>query len=246
MSVNILILIGTGDGLQLAKELGLLAEFNVHIFVDNRSRIRSNLKVAGEISSLRNEEFFHRFLIENGIEALIDASHPFDKESTELCKRVSKLADIKLTHFLRPPWTPTIDDNWTRVRTLDEAAKIIPDGSNVFIATGRIGLEKFSKLTSSKFFIRRLGKVKMHCPLDNGKFIYGDPPFSLKDEISLFRSLKIDILVIKNVGGEGSFAKVEAARAMNISVIMIERLQKPWANGIDTIPGIFKWMDHNL
>ena len=246
MSVNILILVGTGDGLELAKELGLRAEFNVHIFLDKRSRLRSTLKVAGEISSLRNEELFHRFLIENGIEALIDASHPFDKESTELCKRVSKLADIKLNHFLRPPWTPTIDDNWTCVRTLDEAAKTIPDGSNVFIATGRIGLEKFSKLTSSRFFIRRLGKVKPQCPLDNGKFIYGNPPFSLKDEISLFRSLKIDILVIKNVGGEGSFAKVEAARAINISVIMIERPQKSWANGVDTIPGIFKWLDHNL
>ena len=103
-----------------------------------------------------------------------------------------------------------------------------------------------SIFTSSRFFIRRLGKVKPQCPLDNGKFIYGNPPFSLKDEISLFRSLKIDILVIKNVGGEGSFAKVEAARAMNISVIMIERPQKSWANGIDTIPGIFKWVDHNL
>ena len=246
MSVNILILVGTGDGLQLAKELCLHAEFNIYIFVNNRSRLRSNLKVAGEISTLRNEDFFHRFLIENGIESLIDASHPFDKEITELCKRVSKLADIKLTHFLRPPWTQTIDDNWTSVRTLDEAAKTIPDGSNVFIATGRIGLEKFSKLTSSKLFIRRLGKVKMHCPLDNGKFIYGDPPFSLKDEISLFRSLKIDILVIKNVGGEGSFAKVEAARAMNISVIMIERPKKSSINAITTIPGIFKWMDHNL
>ena len=246
MSVNILILVGTGDGLQLAKELCLRTEFNVHIFVDKRSRIHSNLKVAGEISSLRNEEFFHHFLIENGIEALIDASHPFDKESTELCKRISKLADIKLTHFLRPPWTSTIDDNWTSVRTLDEAAKTIPDGSNVFIATGRIGLEKFSKLTSSKFFIRRLGKVKLQCPLDNGKFIYGNPPFSLKDERSLFRSLKIDILVIKNVGGDGSFVKVEAARAMNISVIMIERPLKSWANGITTISGIFKWMDDNL
>ena len=129
---------------------------------------------------------------------------------------------------------------------MDEAAKKIVDGSNVFIATGRIGLEKFSKLKSSKFFIRRLGKVKMHCLLDNGKFIYGDPPFSLKDEISLFRSLKIDTLIIKNVGGEGSFAKVEAARAINIAVILIERPQKSWANGIDTIPGIFKWVDHNL
>jgi len=27
---------------------------------------------------------------------------------------------------------------------------------------------------------------------------------------------------------------------------MIERPQKPWVNGIHTIPGIFKWMGHNL
>ena len=48
------------------------------------------------------------------------------------------------------------------------------------------------------------------------------------------------------MGGKGSFAKVEAARAMNISVIMIERPQEPWVNVITTSPGIFKWMDHNL
>ena len=74
MSVNILILVGTGDGLQLAKELGLNPEFNIYIFVDNRSRLRSNLKVGGEISALRNKVFFHRFLIEKGIEALKDAT----------------------------------------------------------------------------------------------------------------------------------------------------------------------------
>ena len=102
MNANILILVGTGDSLNLANELCLRAEFKVYIFLDKRSRLRTNSKVAGEIPSLRNEEFFHRFLIDNGIKVLIDASPPFDKESTELCKRVSKLADIKLTHFLRP------------------------------------------------------------------------------------------------------------------------------------------------
>ena len=83
----------------------------------------------------------------------------------------------------------------------------------------------------------------MHCPLDNGKFIYRTS-FFIKDEISLFRSLK-GYLSNKKCGGEGSLVKVEAARAMNISVIMREA-PKPCANGIDIIPGIFKWMDHNL
>ena len=101
MSVNILILVGTGDSLKVANELGLRSEFNVYIFLDKRYRLRSNSKVAGEISALRNEEFFHRFLIENGIEALIDASHPFDKDSTELCRRVSKLAKSFINSLLQ-------------------------------------------------------------------------------------------------------------------------------------------------
>ena len=83
MSVNILILVGTGDGLELSKKLGLKTEFSVYIFVDNRSRLHPNLRVAGEISALKNEDFFHRFLIKNGIEYLIDASHPFEKKSTD-------------------------------------------------------------------------------------------------------------------------------------------------------------------
>ena len=144
-----------------------------------------------------------------------------------------------------------VSDTHNNLKNIEIIINLFNDEKvSLVIHTGDItnanSLEKFSKLTSSKFFIRRLGKVKLQCPLDNGKFIYGNPPFSLKDEISLLRSLKIDILVIKNVGGEGSFVKVEAARAINISVIMIERPQKPWANGIDIIPGIFKWMDHNL
>jgi precorrin-6A/cobalt-precorrin-6A reductase len=84
------------------------------------------------------------------------------------------------------------------------------------------------------------------CSLKNGEFIYGDPPFSIKDEISLFESLNIDVLVIKNVGGKGSFAKVEAARALNILVLMIDKPQKSNTLVISSIPEIFKWVDTNL
>ena len=70
--------------------------------------------------------------------------------------------------------------------------------------------------------------------------------FSIKDEIGLFESLNIDVLVIKNVGGKGSFAKVEAARALNILVLMIDRPQKSNTLVISSIPEIFKWVDTNL
>jgi precorrin-6x reductase len=48
------------------------------------------------------------------------------------------------------------------------------------------------------------------------------------------------------VGGKGSFAKVEAARALNILVLMIDKPQKSNTLVISSIPEIFKWVDTNL
>ena len=182
----------------------------------------------------------------NRIESIIDASHPFDKYTTEICVKIAELENIKFRKFIRPSWKPKPNDNWITIPALSEAEKIIPNGSNVFIATGRSGLEKFSKLTSCKFYIRRLGDRIEKCLLKNGEFIYGDPPFSIEHEISLFECLNIDVLIIKNVGGNGSFAKVEAARAMNILVLMIDRPQRSNALVISSVFEILKWVDTNL
>ena len=246
MSVRILILIGTGEGLQIADELTRLTKYEVFVFLDKRSRIKTNFNIVDEISSLKKEDFLLRFLRRNRIESIIDASHPFDKYTTEICVKIAELENIKFRKFIRPSWKPKPNDNWITIPALSEAEKIIPNGSNVFIATGRSGLEKFSKLTSCKFYIRRLGDRIEKCLLKNGEFIYGNPPFSIEHEISLFESLKIDVLIIKNVGGKGSFAKVEAARAMNILVLMIDRPQRSNALVISSVFEILKWVDTNL
>ena len=43
----------------------------------------------------------------------------------------------------------------------------------------------------------------------NGEFIYGDPPFSIEHEISLFECLNIDVLIIKNVGAREVLQKLK-------------------------------------
>ena len=62
MSVRILILIGTGEGLQIADELTRLTKYEVFVFLDKRSRIKTNFNIAGEISSLKKEAFLLSFL----------------------------------------------------------------------------------------------------------------------------------------------------------------------------------------
>jgi precorrin-6A/cobalt-precorrin-6A reductase len=151
VSVRILILIGTVEGLQIADELTRQTNYEVFIFLDKRSRIKTSFNIAGEISALKKEDFLPSFLRRNRIESIIDASHPFDKYTTEICVKIAELENIKFRKFIRPSWKPKPNDNWITLPTLNKAEKIIPHGSNVFIATGRSGLENFLNLLVVNF-----------------------------------------------------------------------------------------------
>ena len=48
-------------------------------------------------------------------------------------------------------------------------------------------------------------------------------PFSVEDEIALMREERIDTLVTKNSGGSATEAKIKAARALGIEVVIVDR-----------------------
>ena len=54
-------------------------------------------------------------------------------------------------------------------------------------------------------------------------------PFTIDEETRLMREERIDVLVTKNSGGAQTDAKLQAARALQIPVIMIERPPLPEA-----------------
>ena len=47
-------------------------------------------------------------------------------------------------------------------------------------------------------------------------------PFKLEDEKALLAERKIEVIVTKNSGGAGADAKLEAARALSLPVIMVD------------------------
>ena len=60
-------------------------------------------------------------------------------------------------------------------------------------------------------------------PLGNAQVLLSRGPFSLADETALMRDHRIDTLVTKNSGGSAAAAKLEAARALGVDVVMIAR-----------------------
>ncbi len=61
----------------------------------------------------------------------------------------------------------------------------------------------------------------------NWQLVLARPPFSVEAERELLAFHKITHLVTKNAGGKLTVAKLLAARALRIPVVMIERPQKP-------------------
>ena len=69
----------------------------------------------------------------------------------------------------------------------------------------------------------------------------GRLPFSTQQERGLFRSLKVDWLVVKNAGGEQSITKLLAARELGIPVLMVKRPPVPDATIISSVADAVAW-----
>ena len=125
--------------------------------------------------------------------------------------------------FERPAWQPGPGDHWISLHDESEAAAHIAPDAVVFLATGRQSLPKFANLGHAQLICRQIDPPEGAFPWPNGAYLIGRPPFSMADEEALFRRLSVDVLVVKNAGGAASRTKLDAARALGLKVLMIER-----------------------
>ena len=68
-------------------------------------------------------------------------------------------------------------------------------------------------------------------------------PFKVDDEKALLAEHAVEVIVTKNSGGAGASAKLEAARALGLPVIMVERPALPEAPSVETLEEALAWLD---
>ena len=126
----------------------------------------------------------------------------------------------------------------TAIKLLDH----IEAGSTVFLATGKPTSVGFANLAACRLICRQIDHADEAFPFPNGEYLIGRPPFSIADEIALFRRLAIDWVVIKNAGGEASRSKLIAARELGLRVAMIKRPEMPDAPRVHTVDAALDWV----
>lgn len=239
--MKLLLLAGTAEAQKIAHAL---SEADVDAVASLAGATRAP-KVTGlptRIGGFGGDEGFRAYLQDKGITAVLDATHPFANAITTRTARITAEEKIPYAQVLRPQWTPEEGDNWTSLASEEAAAQHIAAGSTVFLATGRQTLDRFANLSNCRLICRQIDPPDRPFPFPSGEFLIGRPPFSVEEEVSLFRKLNVDWLIVKNAGGEAPRTKLVAARQLGIPVGMIDRPTPPDAKRVATVAEALNWV----
>ncbi|ULO25477.1 cobalt-precorrin-6A reductase [Methylocystis sp. SB2] len=165
-----------------------------------------------------------RYLIEERISHVIDATHPFAARISANARAACAVAKLPLLVLTRPPWVSAQGDRWINVD--DNAAAVSALGAaprRVFLAIGRQGVADFRAAPQHDYLLRVIEPPDSDDLPRSCEVIFGRGPFALADEIALMRDNRIEIVVTKNSGGALAYAKIEAARTLGLDVVMIAR-----------------------
>jgi precorrin-6A/cobalt-precorrin-6A reductase len=223
--VRILILGGTGEARELA---AALVAADADVISSLAGRVRQPRLPEGQvrIGGFGGAEGLAAFLRDDGITHLVDATHPFAATITANAARAAAETGVPRLVLRRPSWEP--DLSWESVAGIREAAEAVArwPGEGVFLTTGRRDLDAFAADDRHRFLVRTVdppeGAVppRMTLLLDRG-------PYTVESESALMREHRIGLLVTKNSGGPMTAAKLTAARALGVQVVMVARSPLP-------------------
>jgi len=241
--VRLLLLAGTGEARELARELAAIPEVAAIASLAGATRQPLDLDLPTRVGGFGGRAGFEAFLKAERIAAVLDATHPFADRISRRTADVCRARGLPCLQLLRPPWTPAPGDRWTCVDHEGAAAEHIPEGATVFLATGPQHLERFANLSGRRLICRRIDPPRAPFPLPGGEYLVDRPPFTVADEIALMRKRGIDWLVTRNSGGQGSRPKLEAARMLGLPVLMISRpAPPPGVTPVESVEKALAWV----
>lgn len=184
-----------------------------------------------------------RHLAEERYGALVDATHPFAATISAHAAEAATTTGVPRVALVRPPWAKQAGDAWIEVDDC-HAARLALGGrpANVFLAIGRKELANFKDLWGYRFHIRLVDEPDNVLPVNDYSVTVARGPFTVEAEVALFERERIRTLVCKASGGDAGYAKIAAARALGIAVVMVRRPPPPPGPTVATPEAALDWL----
>jgi len=221
--MRVLLLGGTAEARALAKTL----HPDVDIISSLAGRVPDPALPVGpvRIGGFGGVDGLRRWLEDKRIDAVVDATHPFAATMTAHAAEVC--AELRMPHLVlaRPAWNP--GDALVVEADIEAAETVAQQGySRIFLTTGRSGVKAFAD-SDAWFLIRAVTAPDDALLPRHHQLLLSRGPYHYDDELALLREHRIDALVTKNSGGDMTRAKLDAAAALGIPVVMVQRPPLP-------------------
>jgi precorrin-6A/cobalt-precorrin-6A reductase len=250
---RLLILGGTGEAAELAAVA--LARFGagLDVVTSLAGRIPRPGPVAGRVrvGGFGGAEGLARYLRDEGIDLVVDATHPFAAGISAHARTACGAARVPRLTVTRPAWPRTPQDRWIEVPDMAAAAKAVGRaGRRAFLTVGAGEIAAFAGISGVWLLVRLMAEPREALPLGRRgrdyELIVGRGPFTLEGERRLLAAHRIDVLVSKASGGAATEAKIVAARQAGLPVILVRRPPPEPGERAETIPAALDWLARAL
>jgi precorrin-6A/cobalt-precorrin-6A reductase len=241
--LRVLILGGTTEASALARRLAGDDRFAATVSLAGVTRAPVLPDLAVRIGGFGGVDGLVAYLREHAVEAVVDATHPFAARMTRHAVAAAAIAGVALVRVDRPGWVAQAGDRWIEVDDVAAAADALGLAPRrVLLTVGRKELAPFVAAGWHHYIVRSVDPPES-LP-DSAELITARGPFAEADEMALLRQRRIDVVVTKNSGGAATQAKLTAARALGIPVIMVRRPAAPEVVTVADAAAAFDWLAH--
>ena len=227
--MRLLLLGGTSEGRALAARLGP----DVDVISSLAGRVPDPALPVGEvrIGGFGGVEGMRRWLVDSKVDAVVDATHPYAATITAHAASVCGELGLPYLVLARPAWPP--GDAIVMASDAEAAKSVAAERySRVFLTTGRSGTAAFADV-DAWFLIRAVTAPDPDTLPRRHQLVLSRGPYHYDDELAILRDHRIDVLVTKNSGGQMTRPKVDAAAALGVAVVMVDR--PPLPRGVTTV-----------
>lgn len=218
---RVLLLGGIGEALSLARRLG-----PAHIYsLAGLGRVPDDLACQVRIGGFGGAEGLAGFIREQGIDLLVDATHPYAAQISHNAARAAQRAGVACWALRRPGWQALPGDDWREVFDWPTLIAALGDFQRPLFALGREPLEHLQEIPAHQHWTVRCLQSQPASP--RAEVIGARGPFSLEDERALFERLDCDVLVSKNSGSAATEHKLQVARERGVPVLVLQRPELP-------------------
>ncbi|MFS2159942.1 cobalt-precorrin-6A reductase [Pseudomonas sp. Pseusp122] len=221
---RILLLGGVTEALVIARTLG-----PQHIYsLAGVGRVPTDLTCEVRVGGYGGAEGLAAFIREQGIDLLLDATHPYAAQISQNAALAAQLSGVPCWALRRPAWQAGPDDDWREMRDWAELIDALAPFQRPLFTLGREPLQHLEEIPEQQFWtLRALDSYPGNARCE---IIGARGPFNLQDERALFEQRRIDVLVSKNSGSGATEPKLQVARERGIPVLILQRPGLPAVN----------------